>query len=533
MTALIPQRFRQQSAVGRLLIVAVLLGLAGLPLAVWLDLRALSAKLLLSQADEFGRVVDDVRDFYATDVVDRVLNAPGPVTTVHNYRDIPGAIPIPATLSLELGRLSRANNGNVRYRFVSEYPFAGRAPHPLDAFERGALATLRADPRQPVREVTGSIFERNVRVATPIIMAQACVSCHNAHPASPKRDWKVGDVRGIQEIAVSQPIEANVFAFKYLLFYLVAAGIAGACFILLQKRQARLIENMNGELSQANDFLAAIATKIAKYIPPQIYKSVFSGQKDVVVATERKKLTMFFSDIKDFTATSERLQPEELTRLLNEYLTEMSAIAQRHGGTIDKFIGDAMLVFFGDPETRGVQQDARACLQMAVEMQARLHQLEHAWRERGIETPFRARMGINTGFCNVGNFGSDDRMHYTIIGAEANLAARLQYIAEPGGIVISYETFAHVREMVRARPLDPISMKGINRQVVPYSVEGLVDDLATSKVISEHETGLDLFIDPGVMDQRTVERARRKLRDALAELDKAMPGSCLPHPAGG
>ena len=123
---------------------------------------------------------------------------------------------------------------------------------------------------------------------------------------------------------------------------------------------------MNRELVEANDFLAAISMKIAKYLSPQIYKSIFSGQKDVAIATERKKLTIFFSDIKDFTAISERLQPEDLTALLNEYFTEMAAIALKHGGTVDKFIGDAILVFFGDPESRGVKEDAKACLSMAA-----------------------------------------------------------------------------------------------------------------------------------------------------------------------
>src|SRR5690606_6171784 len=104
----------------------------------------------------------------------------------------------------------------------------------------------------------------------------------------------------------------------------------------------------------------------------------------------------------------------------------------------------------------------------------RLLELNAQWRKRGIEQPFRARMGINTGYCNVGNFGSDDRMDYTIIGAEANLAARLQAIAEPGGIVMSYETFALVSDAVRARPLPPITVKGISRQIVPYVFEGLV-----------------------------------------------------------
>jgi adenylate cyclase len=276
---------------------------------------------------------------------------------------------------------------------------------------------------------------------------------------------------------------------------------------------------MNRELGEANDFLAAVSMKIAKYLSPQIYKSIFSGQRDVSIATERKKLTIFFSDIKDFTGISERLQPEDLTALLNEYFTEMSAIALRHGGTLDKFIGDAILVFFGDPETKGVEEDAKACLRMAVEMQSRLEQLNTLWRKRGIEQPFRARMGINTGYCNVGNFGSDDRMDYTIIGAEANLAARLQSIAEPGGICLSYETYALVRDLVRAHPLEPIKMKGISRAVVPYAVEGLLGDLAQrDQVISEHATGLDLFVDLAALDEEGAQRAKKRLSEALLAL---------------
>ena len=512
---------RQQRAMGPLLVLAVLLGLIGLPLAVWLDLRGLSERLLRLQAGETSGIIDDMRAFYASDVVGRVLQAHGQVTTgAHDYKDIPGAIPIPATLSIELGKLISAHNGAIQYRFVSDLPFRGREHQPLDGFELQALQTLRTDPLQPVVDVSGSLFDRKVRIATPVRMGPVCVGCHNSHPDSPKLDWKVGDVRGIQEISVSQSLGSNLLAFKYLLLYFVLAAGAGLAFILMQRRQAGLIRGINQELTQANDFLASISMKLAKYLSPQIYKSIFSGQKDVAITTERKKLTIFFSDIENFTGTTERLQPEELTALLNEYLTEMSNIALSHGATIDKFIGDAILGFFGDPETLGVAEDARACVQMAMAMQQRLSQLNAEWRERGIERPFRARIGINTGYCNVGNFGSDDRMDYTIIGAEANLAARLQSIAEPNGIVLSYETYALVRDEVRARPLAPIQMKGISREVVPYTVEGLLGDLAQrSHVISEHGQGLDLFVDLDVIDEQTAERAGRRLRELLEVLE--------------
>ena len=209
----------------------------------------------------------------------------------------------------------------------------------------------------------------------------------------------------------------------------------------------------------------------------------------------------------------------------------MSEIALRHGATIDKFIGDAILAFFGDPETKGVVEDAKACLRMAIDMQRRLAGLNAKWRERGVEQPFRVRMGINTGYCNVGNFGSNDRMDYTIIGAEANLAARLQSIAEPGSVVISFETYALVRDIVHARPLPPIRVKGISREIVPYVVEGLAaESERAAPVFSEHAPGLDLFLDVNAMDDGSAERVRGVLRDAIAALDDR---DAAPEPARG
>jgi class 3 adenylate cyclase len=407
---------------------------------------------------------------------------------------------------------------------VSDFPFANRAPHTLDAFETDALHRLRENPRQVLSDVSNSLFSDRVRLVAPVVMGQTCVNCHNAHPESPKHDWKVGDVRGIQEVTITQPIAGNIFSFKYLLAYFILVATVGLLFIALQRRQAATIQGMNAELETANDFLASLSMKISRYLAPQIYKSIFSGQKDVTIQTERKRLTIFFSDIKDFTATTERLQPEQITQLLNEYFTEMSKIALAHGGTIDKFIGDAMLIFFGDPETLGDADDAKACLRMAVEMQQRIAGLNAKWRNAGIEYPFRVRMGINTGFCNVGNFGSNDRMDYTIIGAEANLAARLQSIAEPGQLVVSYETYALVRDIAVAEARPPITMKGISREVVPYAITGMIDaDGETVQVFSEHLTGLDFYLNANMIDASSATHIRKVLQDALKAIEKAVP----------
>ena len=363
-----------------LTIVLVLLVLAGLPVAVWLDLRNLSERALREQADDLSTMIDSIRNYYSSNVVGRVLAGDDKTHVIPNYTEVRGAIPIPATLSLELGDLINAGNGNTQFRFFSDYPFKNCAPHAFDAFEREALESLRRDPNSRVRDVSGSIFDRRVRLVTPIIMAAPCVNCHNTHPDSPKRDWKVGDVRGIEEFTINQPIAAHIFAFKYLLLYFTFVALAGLAFIALQRYQSTLIARFNEELGRTNEFLSGLAKKIAKYLPPQLYRGIFAGEKDVEVATERKKLTVFFSDVVNFTSTTERMQPEELTALLNEYLTEMSSIAAAHGGTINKFIGDAILVFFGDPESRGVVEDAKACLAMALDMQRRLAGLNGQWR---------------------------------------------------------------------------------------------------------------------------------------------------------
>ncbi|HEX2830564.1 MAG TPA: adenylate/guanylate cyclase domain-containing protein [Burkholderiales bacterium] len=499
----------------------VLVMLAGLPVAVWLDLRNISEAVLSRQANDIHNMLKSFREYYASHVVDRVISAPGVMTqVVHDYDTIAGAIPNPATLSMELGQMVSARSPNIVYRFASDLPFRSRAPHQLDDLEKMSLAMLRQDPRRYVTRMSKSVLTDSVRVVSPVIMESACVSCHNAHPLSPKHDWRVGDVRGFESVSITQPLVANMYAFKYLFMYFVFTAAVGIGFIVLQRRQARELRSMNEELGRTNDFLHAISTKLSRYLSPQIYKSIFSGEKDVVVHTERKKLTIFFSDLKDFTSTTERLQPEELTRLLNEYFTEMSAIALAHGGTIDKFVGDAMLIFFGDPESRGVAEDAKACVRMALEMQQRMAALNVKWRQEGVERPFRVRMGINTGYCDVGNFGSATRMDYTIIGDEANLAARLQGIADVERIVISYETYALVQDVVSATALPPVTLKGIGREVVPYVVEGVRSRADEAKVVSGQTAGLTLYLDPSKVDGDAKGRVRELLTRALEALEK-------------
>ena len=180
-------------------------------------------------------------------------------------------------------------------------------------------------------------------------------------------------------------------------------------------------------------------------------------------------------------------------------------IALQHGATIDKFIGDAMLLFFGDPQSKGVAEDAKACVVMAIAMQRRMRDLEQEWRNRGLLRPFRIRMGITTGFCTVGNFGSRDRMDYTIIGNEVNLAARLQSATEPGSILLSHETNALVQGLVMTEEQPPITVKGFPKPISGYKIVGTFDDLIKEgRVVLEERDGLHVLVDLTKQDSSDV-----------------------------
>ena len=252
----------------------------------------------------------------------------------------------------------------------------------------------------------------------------------------------------------------------------------------------------NEIITQKNKELDALSTKLSKYLSPQIYHSIFTGAQNVEIASSRKKLTIFFSDVVNFTETTDKLESEDLTNLLNRYLTEMTNIALEHGATIDKYIGDAIMVFFGDPESRGVKEDARACVRMAIAMLRRLRELRAEWLELGAEKPFHLRIGINTGYCTVGNFGSDDRMDYTIIGSAVNLTARLQSHSEIDGVLLGHETYFLVRDDVAVDEQTPIKVKGFAEPVRCYKVLGLYDDLAAEgSVIREESDGFKVLLD--------------------------------------
>lgn len=276
----------------------------------------------------------------------------------------------------------------------------------------------------------------------------------------------------------------------------------------------------NIALAKRTATLRSLSDKLSKYLSPQVYKSIFEGAQDAKLETKRKKLTIFFSDIKDFTEVTENLEPEDLTYLLNEYFSEMSSIALSYGATIDKFIGDAMLMFVGDPQTLGIKQDALQCVRMAIAMQRRMTVIQRTWRVKGFDRPFRMRIGINTGFCDVGNFGSEQRMDYTIIGAQVNLAARLEQACEPDGILLSYETYALVKDEIECEERAPFNAKGIAKAIRCFSVNGILETHDNPRSIIRERPGMRLALDFEKLNRESRQQVMEDLQDAIEQIRK-------------
>ena len=199
----------------------------------------------------------------------------------------------------------------------------------------------------------------------------------------------------------------------------------------------------------------------------------------------------------------------------------MSQIALKYGGTIDKFVGDAILIFFGDPETKGEREDAKSCVLMALEMQERMTYLRSLWQDQGITNPLEIRIGINTGYCNVGNFGSKNRLDYTIIGGEVNLASRLEASAMTGQILISEETYALIKNDIVCDKKDEIKVKGIAHKIQTYQVVTPYSELnQKQKLLNEEFDGFNLNINLNISKKSKVINSLEKILEKLKKNNK-------------
>lgn len=211
--------------------------------------------------------------------------------------------------------------------------------------------------------------------------------------------------------------------------------------------------------------------KLSQFLPPQVSYPIIHYKGNVPFVVQRHKLTVLFSDIVGFTQLSDNISPDELSSILNTYMEKMTEIAYRYGATLDKFMGDGLLCFFGDSGNRSDRENAILCAKMAIEMRREMQLLGKKWRLLGFNS-LSLRIGINTGYCYVGSFGSIKRMNYTLIGKESNLASRLETAANPNQILISDSTYQLIRHSQFCQIIGLLELKGFDE---PIKVWELLD----------------------------------------------------------
>ena len=274
------------------------------------------------------------------------------------------------------------------------------------------------------------------------------------------------------------------------------------------ERQKGIVQTAKEEAERQQKLLQKASDRLSKYLSPQICEQIFSDV-EFDKGSGRKKLTIFFSDIVSFTSISEAMEAEELSGFLNFYLTSMCEIALKYGGTIDKFIGDSIMIFFGDPQTRGPEQDAISCCKMALEMLTFVESNEDLIKEKfNFPEKLEIRIGIHSGMCSVGNFGSDQRLDYTIIGRAVNVAARLEQAAPKNSILFSNSTKALLGETFEVSETIEVIAKGIDRPVIG----NIMKNEATKKhIVTLRKNGISLKFDPSIIDQKEVDKFLSKI----------------------
>jgi len=373
---------------------AVVLGLILLPVAVWFDLRNISDASLRVQAVDLDKALTQIRNYYARNVVGRVLSSSTDITPTHEYMAQEGGIPIPATLSIELGDVIGSQSGSLTYRFVSDYPFANRESHELTDFELQALRDFRASRNAEDIEVDyqGSIFNRRIEIASPVMMGQACVACHNSHPESPKMDWEIGDVRGIQTITVSQPIADNLFSFQYLMLYFAGAGAFGMTFAGLQWRQARRFAAMNTNLEQANTEIVSLNKQLA------IENNRLGAEIEVA-----RQIQMMVLPTKDELGGLQHLEIAAFMEPADEVGGDYYDVLQLNG---------RVKVGIGDVTGHGLESGVLMLMVQSVAT---------ALQEQGITDPKQFLVALNGAICrNIRRTGTDKHLTLSFLDFEAD-----------------------------------------------------------------------------------------------------------------
>jgi adenylate cyclase len=249
--------------------------------------------------------------------------------------------------------------------------------------------------------------------------------------------------------------------------------------LLARVRSLLRVKALHDELTELNRTLEArVATQVAqlenlgrlkRFFSPQLAEAILTGGAEDPLKSHRREITVVFLDLRGFTAFAETAEPEEVMAVLREYHAEMGKLVVAHEGTLERFTGDGMMIFFNDPVV--VENPSERAVRMAVAMRQRVSELALRWRKLGHDLDFG--VGIAQGYATIGAIGFEGRMDYGAIGSVTNLAARLCGEARPGQILIQRRVFAAVEELIDATAVGELALKGFSRPIPTYEVGAL------------------------------------------------------------
>lgn len=291
-------------------------------------------------------------------------------------------------------------------------------------------------------------------------------------------------------------------------------------------RLLQIVQHYQRNLAQSQQRLTSLVTmtnRLTRYLPPKVWQPILKNQNSVEIVSQRRKMTILFSDIVGFTDLSDTISPDHLANILNTYFDRMTQITLNYGATLDKFIGDGMLCYFGDEPHSNERENALKCVRMAIDMRREMAVLRRQWQSQGFDG-LHVRIGINTGYCYVGNFGSRNRMTYTVIGKEANFAARLEATAQKDQILISESTYNLVHQKYPCEAVGEIRLKGLQAMAKVWQVLEPEQNASTVQDwVDYHLPGFNLHLN--FQDIRNYDRQVivKKLTEAVDLLQQDKP----------
>jgi adenylate cyclase len=443
-----------RAAIGQLVYKRVILAMTilfcvGVAVAMT-NMSELSSTLISSQALQnatlYAQAIKQARNLYSSDVIDP-LNSANAISFTHDYNPTKLTVPTPVTFLIELGQNITKNNPEVSVRLYSNYPFPWRKKEggARDDFEREALSYLTKNPKDKFFRQESFLGKPAFRYAEADILTASCVKCHNTNSYSPKRDWKVGDVRGILEI--TQPLntitEKTHDGLKNLFFLLVGLsvlGVSGLSLAISRLRQnakqlEQRVSERTAQLQETNIELVKEQEKsdrlLLNILPESIATKLKDGQN--TIADAFAEVTILFADIVGFTVLSSQISPEELLIFLNEIFSAFDSLTEKYGLEKIKTIGDAYMVVGGLPNPS--TNHAESIAEMALDMQEELIKFNAKHH-----STINIRIGINTGPAIAGVIGTK-KFIYDLWGDAVNTAARMESHGLPGTIQVTKSTY--------------------------------------------------------------------------------------------